>query len=348
MQRIQKEKLAYFYLSKAIELNKECDLSYSLRALIKAEINTEIQYDASKAVSLNPNARNYFILAKVMDYLNSNDFDDIGFFSHESSTDYLNKAIRLRPDFSCAYYERAFHYHFIGDGINDFLRCIETDPKHKPYYPLSMVLIAMNENKKALNFSLNGVTIRGDNIHFHNLFACANNIIGNYEEVLNQYKKINDILLKNGESKLNSKRFLNDFINLKFFYAFKFYSNMEFNKAKKLFVESIEEWQNTGVGSPHDIDKEGPYRKYLISHLKSNNSKISINENNPIFLKFEGLIKSYNEKFPNHSIMSKSELNINNLMIYRTTSKIGFGKYEYEKISEIIEKDPNYIMCTKR
>ncbi len=31
-------------------------------------------------------------------------------------------------------------------------------------------------------------------------------------------------------------------------------------------------------------------------------------------------------------------------MIYRTTSKIGFGKYEYEKISEIIEKDPNYIL----
>ena len=60
---------AYKYLINAINLNKKIDLPFSLRAEIGNPDNFNNQDDAKKAVSINPIARNFFVLANSYDHI---------------------------------------------------------------------------------------------------------------------------------------------------------------------------------------------------------------------------------------------------------------------------------------
>ena len=146
--RNNNEKAAYKYLTNSIELDDSIDLAYSIRALIKPEINSAFSEDAKNAVLLNPSARNYFVLANSFDKKDEKDL--------QKSILFFEKAIELQPDFACAFNNRAIRFlelKKINNAINDFKRCVEIDPNHWAYDPLLRYLDNQGRYYEALKYA---------------------------------------------------------------------------------------------------------------------------------------------------------------------------------------------------
>ena len=71
--------------------------------------------DAKRAVLLNPSARNYFFFAKTFGDVKGDKMDAT------KAMNYYNKVIQLKPDFACAYNNRANLYTDLLDYKNAIL-----------------------------------------------------------------------------------------------------------------------------------------------------------------------------------------------------------------------------------
>ncbi len=183
MNKEQKE--GYLYLTNSINIDNSIDLSYSLRASIDFKINPDYHEDAQKSVLLNPSARNYFILA--VSYGKSKES-----LSLEKSVIYYKKAIQLRPDFACAYNNRAIVYAELDDidnAIEDYKKCVEVDNTHWAYGILSKRLDDVKRYSEALKYAQLGVEQWSNDIQYQFRLGTANLRLENYEVAIKHYEK---------------------------------------------------------------------------------------------------------------------------------------------------------------
>lgn len=330
--RLDEDKLSFDYLSKAIDFDNFCDLPYSLRASIDKKINPLMEKDAMNAVLYNPTARNYFVLANVYDYKD----DETAF---EKSIFYLGKAIELRPDFSCAYNNRAIRLSAVNDfqgAINDYLRCIEIEKTHWAYYQLWNCLDEAERYDEALQYIKLGSKIHPNKIEYQFGLGFANERLGKYKTAIKHYKKYLKVNTddKNAEINLMS--------------CIKKLKEKSLSKAQEYFLEKNFEKANLYFEKYFDAETElyddDTINSYYISMLKNNNSEISIDENNPIYKILDGLRVLYEEKDEAGEELHVEEENIKKLMVYQSHYRIGFGTYEGKLLSEIIEENPEYVL----
>jgi len=180
----KKNKKAYKYLTEAIKINSIIDLPYSLRSTVKTKINPDFLNDEKYAVLLNPSARNYFMLASSFDYTGENS-------ECKKSIFFYGKAIELRPDFSCAYNNRAIRYGELKDVVNkikDYKKCIETDKNHWVYNSLCYVLIKEKRYEEALEYAKLGAKYHPEKTIYKYRQAEANEKLKNHELAIEYYE----------------------------------------------------------------------------------------------------------------------------------------------------------------
>lgn len=328
---IKDEKESYKYLTKAIEIDSSCDVPYSLRASIEPEINALFEEDAKTAVLLNPSARNYFVLANSYDYKN----DELGL---KNSLIYFGKTISLRPDFACAYYNRAIRLKNNKDfqgAVNDYMKCIDINKKHWAYYQLWFCLDELNRYDEALKYIEIGAKIHSDDIIYQYGLGVANSRIGNYEVGIKHYERYLEVDPKNS-SALGNIEICKKNIKKQFLISAKeSYKVRDYKKANNLFEKYIED--------ETELNEDDLYL-YLLSLLKNNNQETSIDNTNQIYIRLDTLKSLYSKKVENQDELTEEEENANKLMEYQSNYRVGFGNYEGEILSSIINKDPKYVL----
>jgi tetratricopeptide (TPR) repeat protein len=327
----KREEQAYWYLTKAIELDNSIDLSYSLRAAIEPEINPEYEEDAMNAVLLNPSSRNYFVLANTYDYKNENN-------ELEKQLICFGKAIQLRPDFACAYNNRAIKFKEFKDynnAIEDYKKCIAIENTHWAYYDLWYCLDVEKRYIEALKYAKLGAVIHSKKIKYQFCLGVANDRMENYVIAINHYEKY---LKNNPEDEVTKKKIQVSKIKLNNNYlanAQKRFHNEIFDQAVHLFEKYIE---GGGRLSGEALDL------YFLSLLKNNNKDFILGEGNSIFTRLDELKTSYKEKTEIDEGFSDEEENASKLIRYQSSYNIGFGKYEGESLAKAIEIDSYYII----
>ncbi|MBK7339563.1 MAG: tetratricopeptide repeat protein [Saprospiraceae bacterium] len=329
--RIKNEKEAYTYLTKAIEIDSSCDVPYSLRASIEPEINALYEEDAKTAVLLNPSARNYFDLANSYDYKN----DESGL---KNSSIYFGKAISLRPDFACAYNNRAIRLQSNKDlqgAVNDYMKCIEVDKKHWAYYQLWFCLDELKRYDEALKYIEIGAKVHSDDISYQFGLGVANTRIGNYEAAIKLYERYLKDNPKNSSALGNIEICKKNIKNQILINAKESYKVRDYKQANDLFEKYIED--------ETDLNEDDLYL-YLLSMLKNNNSETSLDNTNQIYNRLNTLKSSYSQKLENEDELTEEEENANKLMEYQSNYRVGFGNYEGQNLSSIINEDPEYVL----
>ncbi len=169
---------AYRYLTNAIAINNMIDLPYTLRAFVEPEINPDYNEDAKRAVLLNPSARNYFFLAKTFGDVKGDKMDAT------KAMNYYNKVIELRPDFTCAYNNRAILYTDLLDyknAILDYKKCIELNETHWSYYALWHYLVQEGRLEESLKYAKLGAKMHPNNINYQLCLGESNLKLHRYE-----------------------------------------------------------------------------------------------------------------------------------------------------------------------
>lgn len=329
--RLKDKTEAYNHLSKAIELDSSCDLPYSLRASIEPEINSSFEEDAKTAVLLHPTARNYFVLANIYDYKNDES-------ALKNSLIYFGKAIKLRSDFACAYNNRGIRLSDNKDfegAVNDYIKCIEIDKSHWAYYQLWFCLDESKRYDEALKYIELGSKIHSDEIRYQFGLGVANARVGNYEIAINHYQKYLEANPQSSTAKRNleiCKRNIQTKLLTK---AKDNFHNGNYERANVLFEDYLKDEAEL-YGEDLGI--------YLVSLLKNKNTDTSFDENNPIYKRLDALKASYSQKVENEDELTEEEENANKLMEYQSNYRVGFGNYEGQNLSSIINEDPEYVL----
>ena len=321
---------AYHYLSIAIEANKSEDLAFALRSYIDSEINSQNINDAQNAVRLNPTARNYFVLANL--------YDNEGLIGSEKSITYFNESIRLKPDFPCAFNNRATRFQKIGNyskAIDDYKKCLSLDANHWAYYSLLGCL----ENQKLYEempfYAKKGLEKNPDELRYHNVLGRIHSRLKQWELSIIHFEQF---LKKQPENQI-SKRWL-DFakkaiLEEKISEAKSAFANDCFEKSLSLFNEYI---AYGGVFIEKDLDI------FLLGIIKNEDKSIKIDENNLYYIKLNNLKQSCRDKIHENNELNEEEKNVDKLMKYSSHHTLGFGNYKGEKIREVLTKDANYIL----
>lgn len=332
----EKEK-AYQYLSKAISINLNSDLAFALRACIGSEINPYYIEDAKNAVLLNPNARNYFILANVVEY-NKDPFSHEDSPSIQAITCY-NKSIERNPNFVCAYNNRAKCYKELNNlpkAIDDLKKCIELDPNHWAYYKLSIWLSNLKKYREAIKYAELGFERHPDNAEYHYRLGSYYIMIDEFKRALWHFKKYLSIHPDYEFVNTLIKKCNDNILNKKLDKARTFFS-------EECFKDCVQIYEDCEIDRIENIPEDDICR-YLIASIKQFDETISINEDNLNYKRIIGLRNSYFEKIEKCEEVNNEEENSNKLMQYGENYHIGFGNYQHQKICDIAKEDPHYIL----
>lgn len=323
------EEEAFKQLSDVIESNNKDDLAYSLRAIIKEDINPHFIEDARMAVILNPTPRNYFVLGNAL-----------GTDSNETENAIIcfGKAISLNPQFACAYNNRAHLYIEQNNyelAITDFKKCIEIEPNHWAYYQLWKCLDKTKNYDDALYFAQKGAEIHPDIISYQFSLGLAYARIKEYEKSIEH----NSIYLKHfpddKAARINIVLCRKLILDQKISNARRYFENCDFSSSISEFESCLK---------PDIVLDDEDIKCYLLSLLKDKKPNIQLDEKNPLFILLSRLKESCFLKKKNGLELSKNEEGVNKLMKYELDYTIGFGEYKGNSIREILEKDAHYIL----
>jgi len=181
----KKHSEAYRYLTNAIAINNKIDLPYTLRAFVEPEINPNYIEDAKRAVLLNPSARNYFFLAKTFGDIEGEKMDA------KKAVNYYSKVIQLKPDFACAYNNRANLYSDLLDyknAILDYKKCIELNETHWAYLPLWLYLDKEGRLQESLKYAKLGAKMHPNNFKYQLCIGITNERLCRYEAAMYHYQ----------------------------------------------------------------------------------------------------------------------------------------------------------------
>lgn len=329
--RIRDEEKAYHYLTLAISINSKNDLAYALRSNIDSKINQEYLEDAKNAVLLNPSARNYFVLARAFDYKKDKSL-------LADSITYFDRAIGLNPNFACAYNNRAYRYMEIGNlqkAIDDFKQCIKIEPNHWAYYEISKCLSDMKKYNESLDYAKIGIEKHPNDKNYYFRLGYDNIMIGNFEEALMHFKTYIKAYPESDSAKNNIAICKENILQKNLSIA-----RSSFNV--KNYQGCIDSYSNCIIEGVELSDHDA--NKYLIATIQISGHKITIDENNQYYKRLVDLRASYFKKNDNNIDVTEAEKNANKLMQYGLNHHIGFGNYKDDKICDIAQKDPHYIL----
>lgn len=329
--RNKKEKEGYLYLTNSINIDNSKDLPYSLRASIEPEINPDYEEDAKNAVLLNPSARNYFVLANCFDY--TKESKDL-----EKSLIYFGKAVKLRPDFACAYNNRALRFEELKDyknAIEDYKKCIDLEEDHWAYYQLWYCLDEEKRYLEALEYAKLGASYHSNNIRYQFCLGVANARLEKYDEAIKHYQNYLKERPESEVAKSNLEISKSKIIDKYLIEGKKHFDNRAYDDANVNFQKFLD---NGKVLYGEDLED------YLVSMLKVKDKNLVIGEDNAIYKRLDNLKSSYNQKNENGEELLEEEENVSKLMQYQANYKIGFGNYEGMRLEEIIGKDAHYIL----
>lgn len=324
-------KKAFHYLTIAISLDRTNDLSHALRASINSEINPNYLDDAKNAVLLNPNARNYFVLAFSFDYKK----DKISLFD---SIIYFDKAIELNNNFACAYNGKAIRYKELNNlprAIEAYKECVRIEPDHWAYYHLSRCLSKTGQHREAIKYAKLGLDKHPNTNQYHFNLGYEYSKIDKFEEALVHFKTFLTTDPKCDITKKNIEICIKNILAKKLKEARCLFENDNYQQCAEKYKEYLNEKQDL---------LETDINKYFISLVKVHDAKIEIDKNNSHYKRLEDLRKSYSEKNNNGEEVTEEEENANKLMQYGLDYQIKFGNYQNEKICDIADKDPHYIL----
>jgi tetratricopeptide (TPR) repeat protein len=324
-------KQSFNYLSRAIDLDMFIDLSWSLRASLDSEINPNCKVDALCAVLLNPTARNYFVLAGL-----SESQDDIQ--EDNKSLIYYSNAIKLRPDFACAYYNRGSIYEKLDinvKAIDDYKECIQIEKSHWAYFNLCHTLLKEKRHEEVRRYADLGAENDPINKDFYQYRLFFDKIKGgSYETALKYLNKLHDTHgeIESGHNDIEIDSIVNNIILLQA------NAHFQLNTFDQAIIEFEKVLRYDGSLSNEIIPL------YFQSILKVKKPDILIDSENPIFKRLDSLKFSYRRKKGEGKVVLEEEENVNKLMQYQSDDAIDFGNYEAEVLSAIIKKDPHYVL----
>ena len=336
---------AHQHLSMAIDLNPKSDICFALRSTLQQKLCEEIK-DAEEGVSLNPSARNYFVLAGS---LNEEHLDSLGY-----NTGFLNthlvkdfergikcyqRAISLNNNFPCAYFNMGRRYEVIEyyvEAIESYLICIKLQPRHWCYYNLWFCFYQIKKYDLASHYIDMGMANNPNDYRFFFALGLQNDRLDNYEKAIENYQLYLSICsdpewpvlvkLKNVEN-----RYLYSFLNR---------ANTEFDTAN--YLESIQNFEHYFfLGG---TQTESTSNTYYTAVLYFKHPEKLINLANPNYIRLNGFRLSYNTKKHTKETLSPDEENIKKLIKYQRNIKIGFGGYQGLEIENIVKIDAKYIL----
>lgn len=338
--RNKNEEKSYKYLTNALQVDKTIDLPYSLRATIASEINPENKNDAKNAVQINPSARNYFILATNL----ADEKDDKEL---RKAINYCDKAIQLIPNFACAYKIRANSYLKLKDfnkASKNFEKCIEIGHEHRLYYSYWHSLFNENKYLEALKVAKIGAYYNFNAIDYQLSIGVTYMMLNKFEDAISYLEKyfieqpdskLEEVTLKVAQKKVEDDVTQNKVNNALLNDAKKHFQENDFQNAINLFESHL---KKGGDLYHEDLDI------YLKSLLKKRNKEVAFGVNNKIYKKLNDLKYSSDAKIAAGENLLKEEENIVKLIVYNSSTIIGFGKYAGKDISTLIEEDPHYIL----
>jgi tetratricopeptide (TPR) repeat protein len=201
--RTNDEANAFAYLSKAINANSTCDVSYSVRSGISERINRAMVQDAEKSVFINPSARNYLKLAKSLakscNYKEWRKPPRI-----ERSIHAFDKAVELGANLVCAFNGRArelkkkyYSVHgVISDlqgAVNDYVKSIEINKSQNLYHDLASCLKDLKRYDEALKYAELGFNMYPNDTRYLSLLGYSFAQVGNYKKAVLYYHNYFDL-----------------------------------------------------------------------------------------------------------------------------------------------------------
>lgn len=305
----EKQNLAYENLSIALEIKKH-PLLYSLRSTLNHDNNSENLKDSEIAIQLDPSARNFFNRAKLFSKIRNKE-------RSIKNLEYLNKAIELKPDFSCAYNNRAIQYQKNKDldkALLDYKSCLYYQPNHWASESLIEYLRELGKISEALFYTNLAIENSNDKEKY---ILKKTEILVDLKEFGEAINHLNYFIKKFPDNfriqyeleQINAKR-------IKFYIkkAQKYFLKNKFKKAS-VYYEIIN--SNKEFLSKTDL------LNYLISLLKVNIKSYD----------FESEIHEF--KIKNPDIVTKE---------YDSLTYLNYGKYKGKQIYEVESIDPNYIL----
>lgn len=321
------EQEAFKYLTIAIELNPLSDICYSLRGTLDEKINLSKLNDSKEAVLLNPNARNYFVLASAYDDKNS-----------RNVLTYLEKAISLNGKFACAYYNMALEYRSLNDyqsAVSSYLKCIAIEKNHWCYYGLWYCLDELNDYEKALQFIQEGHKQHPEELGYYFPLGVANARLKKHKEAIEFY---NLHLIHNPDCEATKTNLrISTAINANNLVGIAISEYLQSNFTNSL--NSFKEYLKLG----NELSYENLITYFKVT-LKCKDPNIEFGVLNPHYSRLSALKDSYLDKISKGETVTEAETNISKLMTYRSHYKIGFGNYDNSTIQEIINTDSYYII----
>lgn len=215
------------------------------------------------------------------------------------------------------------------------MKCIEVDKKHWAYYQLWFCLDELKRYDEALKYIEIGAKVHSDDISYQFGLGVANTRIGNYEAAIKLYERYLKDNPKNSSALGNIEICKKNIKNQILINAKESYKVRDYKQANDLFEKYIED--------ETDLNEDDLYL-YLLSMLKNNNSETSLDNTNQIYNRLNTLKSSYSQKLENEDELTEEEENANKLMEYQSNYRVGFGNYEGQNLSSIINEDPEYVL----
>tara|TARA_R100000935_G_scaffold42166_1_gene63846 strand:+ start:187 stop:1608 length:1422 start_codon:yes stop_codon:yes gene_type:complete len=305
----EKQNLAYENLTIALEIKRH-PLLYSLRSTLNFDNNQGNLRDSEIAIQLDPSARNFFNRAKLFSKIRNNERSN-------KNLEYLNKAIELKPDFSCAYNNRAIQHlknNDIDKALLDYKSCIFYQPNHWASESLIVYLCKLGKISEALFYT---------------------------DHAIENSKEKEKYILKKTEILIDLKEFSEAINHLNFYIKtfpdnFKIQYELEQVNAKRIkyYLKKAQDYFLKNkfkkasvyyeiINSNKEYLSKTDIQNYLISLLKINIPSFD----------FDGGIHEFKTKNPD--LVTRE---------YDQLSYLNYGKYKGKQICEVELINPNYIL----
>lgn len=164
--------------------------------------------------------------------------------------------------------------------------------------------------------------------------------LNDYSSAIEDFNKALELDSKNDKAGFNKNKAKMKILQNTLNDATEEYENKNYKKALSQFEIYFHNSRFNSILSP----VEDIATAYLFFQLKANDSNAKLNTGNTYYLYLDTLIQQYNVKKDRKEKTTEDEDNAHKLIEYHSCYLIGFGKYEGQKVEDIIQKDCQYIL----
>lgn len=341
------DSVAYGHLNNACSLDHLCDFAFSLRAQIDPEINPNYLVDARMAISLKPNARNYFVLGMLT--LDSEQVNSVS-----SAIRFFDNAASFASHFVCQHrYTKLYNYPYdrgMG-GVNSFCGCICLWSNDAQIESLWLTLLRANRKWEALSIAWESMSVRAGRIKYLVMLSSTQAELSileasleNSESFLIQ-KESSGVRIENSNwlVELALKTYIDRVIGIGskggYSRALKLFNDFLSNDVIQTYLKSsTKKYWNLSTGLSY-----GSAHEYLSALLYVNDANVQLSREHNYYKKLEKLRTSFIDKKRAHGDLDEEEKDLTKLMVYRSNHRLGFGTFKGQRLGEAIEENPDYV-----